>query len=86
MICAWIETSRAVVGSSAMISLGSAQSAKRDHHPLAHAARELVRIGAEALLRTRDADLAQELDRPFAGLRSSRSRWVWMVSISCWPR
>ena len=28
MICAWIETSRAVVGSSAMISSGWAQSAR----------------------------------------------------------
>ena len=34
-----------------------------DHHPLAHAARHLVREGAEPLLRRRDADLAQQLDR-----------------------
>ena len=37
-------TSSAVVGSSAMISLGLQASADGDHHALAHAARELVRI------------------------------------------
>ena len=35
----------------------------RDHHPLAHAARELVRIVVHAPLRLGDADRAQQLDR-----------------------
>ncbi len=36
----------------------------RDHHALAHAAAKLVRIFVEALLRRRDAHLAQHLDGP----------------------
>ena len=43
MICAWIETSSAVVGSSAMMSCGFGAERQRDHHALAHAAGELVR-------------------------------------------
>ena len=41
-----------------------AGEAHGDHHPLAHAAGELVRIGVEALLGSGDADQTQELDRP----------------------
>ena len=54
MICAWIETSSAVVGSS-------------DHHPLAHAAGELVRILVDAALGGGNADLLQQLDGALAG-------------------
>ena len=43
-ICAWMVTSRAVVGSSAMSSRGLAGERHRDHHPLPHAAGELVRV------------------------------------------
>ena len=43
-ICAWIVTSSAVVGSSAISSFGSQRERHRDHHALAHAAREPVRI------------------------------------------
>ena len=39
-------TSSAVVGSSQRISFGSHDERDRDHHPLPHAARELVRVGA----------------------------------------
>ena len=39
----------------------------RDHHALAHAAGELVRVVVDALLGTRDADLPEELDRPVRG-------------------
>ena len=46
-ICAWIVTSSAVVGSSAISTLGVARERHRDHHALAHAARELVRVGVE---------------------------------------
>ena len=40
----------------------------RDHHPLAHAAGELMRIGGEAALRRRHPDLVEQLDRAPAGL------------------
>ena len=50
-ICAWIVTSSAVVGSSAISSAGLAGQRHRDHHALAHAARELVRILVDALAR-----------------------------------
>ena len=40
----------------------------RDHHALAHAARELVREALEPGLRLRDADHAQQLRRPRPGL------------------
>ena len=47
MICAWIDTSSAVVGSSATMSCGSAASASAIT-TLAHAAGELVRVLVEA--------------------------------------
>ena len=50
-ICAWIVTSSAVVGSSAISSVGLAGERHRDHHALAHAAGELVRIAVDALAR-----------------------------------
>ena len=43
-ICAWMVTSSAVVGSSAISSVGVVDERHRDHHPLAHAAGELVRV------------------------------------------
>ena len=52
-ICAWIVTSSAVVGSSAIRMLRVAGQRDRDHHALAHAAGELVRIAREALLADR---------------------------------
>ena len=63
-ICAWIVTSSAVVGSSAISTFGIARQRHGDHHALAHAARELVRIGVHAALRLGDVDAAQHLDRP----------------------
>ena len=86
MICAWIETSSAVVGSSATIRRGLGAQRERDHHPLAHAAGELVRIVVDALLGARDADLLQELERARARAAAADSgKWVWMVSISWRP-
>ena len=55
-ICAWMVTSSAVVGSSAMISVRVVGDRDRDHRPLAHAAGELVRERLRAPLRRRDAD------------------------------
>ena len=62
-ICAWMVTSSAVVGSSAMISLGLQASADGDHHPLAHAAGKLMRILLQAALGVGDADQFQQLER-----------------------
>jgi hypothetical protein len=42
---------------------GIAGQRHRDHHALAHAARELVRIFVDAPLRRRDMDAAQQFDR-----------------------
>ncbi len=63
MIWAWIDTSSAVVGSSAMISSGLRAQRERDDHALAHAARELVRILIDALLGRRDAGFGEQGDR-----------------------
>ena len=43
-ICAWIVTSRAVVGSSAMSSFGLAGQRHGDHDTLTHTAGQLMRI------------------------------------------
>src|SRR3984893_8021082 len=89
-VCDWMVTSRAVVGSSAIRSSGSHASAM-DHHPLAHASGDLVRILRHPALRGRDADKRKELDRAgarrsageiemmtqdFADLRPDREQWV----------
>ena len=67
-ICAWIVTSSAVVGSSAIRSFGSPASGHRDHRPLPHPAGELVRIVLQAHLRARDPDLVEQLGRAPVGL------------------
>ncbi len=43
-IWAWTVTSSAVVGSSAIRSVGPGDEGHRDHDPLAHARRELVGV------------------------------------------
>ena len=64
MICAWTVTSSAVVGSSAMSSSRVERERHRDHRPLSHPARELVRIVVDSrLLGLRDADPVEKLDR-----------------------
>ena len=48
--------------------LGVARQRHRDHHPLAHAARQLVRVGARpAASASAMPDLAEHLDRPVPG-------------------
>ena len=66
-IWAWIVTSSAVVGSSAISTSRVARERHRDHHPLAHAARELVRVVVDALLGRRGS-------RPSASSSIARSR------------
>ena len=63
-ICAWIDTSSAVVGSSAMSSFGLADQADRDHRALPHAAGQLVRVVIEPLGGPWHADQAEHLDGP----------------------
>ena len=70
-ICAWVVTSSAVVGSSAISRSGSLIERHRDHHALAHAARELVRVVVDPALGARDADLLEQLERPGARLLPS---------------
>ena len=67
-ICAWMVTSSAVVGSSAMISDGLAHQRHGDHHALAQAARELVRILPEPARRRRNADALEQVHRALARL------------------
>ena len=69
-ICAWMVTSSAVVGSSAMSSCRLAGKRDGDHDPLAHAARELVRILAQARRAGRSAAPARAA--PSARARAAR--------------
>ena len=83
MICAWTETSSAVVGSSAMTSSRLGGERQREHDALAHAAGELVRIGVDprvsaAGMPTSSSSASARLRAP---ARRSASEWVRMVSI-----
>ena len=68
MICAWIVTSSAVVGSSAIRIRGRFGERHRDHRALAHAARELVRVAVHPLGRVGDAR-----PRPSSSIARSRA-------------
>ena len=72
-ICAWIVTSSAVVGSSAISTFGIARQRHGDHHALAHAAGQLVRIGVRAALRFRDVHAAQHVDGTVHGVAARQS-------------
>ena len=71
MICAWIDTSSAVVGSSANDEARVRRQRERDHDPLPHAARELVRIVIDPARGGRNADLVEQRDG--AALRLGRA-------------
>ena len=73
-ICAWMVTSRAVVGSSAIRTLGLQASAMAIITPLAHAAREPVWKFVEAAGGGRDADPLQQLHRPLARVRATHAQ------------
>ena len=60
-----IERRRGLVGDQDRRVAGQRQ---RDHHALAHAARELERVVVDALARARDADPLEQLDGPLARL------------------
>ena len=61
-ICAWMVTSSAVVGSSAISSLRPVHDRHGDHHALAHAAGKLVRIIARAAFRVGNCTVVHGLD------------------------
>ena len=72
-ICAWIVTSKAVVGSSAMMTSGVVQQRGRNGDALAHAAGEFVRVGVKAFLRMRNAHAAQRVARHGPCLRRAHA-------------
>jgi len=61
-----VETGGRLVGDQKLRIAGQRQC---DHHPLAHAARQLERISMIALAGTGDLDLLQRRDRPIGDLR-----------------
>ena len=63
-ICACTVTSSAVVGSSAISKIGLVGERHRDHHALALAAGQLMRIAGEPGFRIGNADLRQQFQRP----------------------
>ena len=63
-------TSRAAVGSSAMIEIRFRAERRREHHPLLHAARQLVRIALHDVGGVRPARVPKEALRPLPGIRS----------------
>ena len=52
------------------------RQAHGDHRPLLHAARELVRIFARALLRLAQMDAREQLDRAGPRRRPCAPRWI----------
>jgi len=58
-----VERGRGLVGQEHFRVAGEGDG---DHHPLPHAARELVRVGVEPLGRCWNSDLGEELDGPSA--------------------
>ncbi len=61
-----VERGRRLVGDQ---QLGLVGQRHRDHHALAHAARELVRVRVDAPARVGDADQLEQLDGAVARLR-----------------
>ena len=59
-----VERRRGLVGDQ---HLGACRDRDRDHHPLAHAPRKLMRIAVEPPRRIREPDLAEQVDRACAG-------------------
>ena len=83
-ICAWMVTSSAVVGSSAIRSFGLQRERHRDHHALAHAAGQLVRIVLDALRRRRGCRRAAA-SRPRASIASLRPTfWCSCTASAIW--
>ena len=66
-ICAWMVTSSAVVGSSAISIVGAGDQRGSDHDALAHAAGEFERALVDAAVRIGDADILQHLSHRRSG-------------------
>ena len=79
MTCAWIETSSAETGSSAMMSFGLRASARAMPIALALAAAELVGVAVQVLGLQADHSRA---DRPTRSRRSCRVAGPWMMNAS----
>ena len=78
-----VERGRRLVGDE---QLGLAGEGHRDHHPLGHAARHLVRERLEAALRVGDADHPEQLERPAPrAALPFISRWMRRTSSICAP-
>jgi len=60
---------------------GIAGQRHRNHHALAHAAGQLVRVFVDASLRRRDVDAAQQFDRARAGRALRAAAMGRMVSM-----
>ena len=74
MIWASSVTSSAVVGSSAIRRSGPAEQRHRDRDPLAHAARELMRVVVDPARGIGDADPLQHRDRRAGASRRAPTR------------
>ena len=77
-----VERGRRLVGDQ---QVGVVDERHRDHHALAHAAGELVRVVVDPPLGARDADRLQQLERPRARGGLVTSWWSRIASISCLP-
>ena len=77
-----VERRRRLVGDQ---QVGVVDQRHRDHHALAHAARELVRVVVDAPLGARDADRLQQLERARARRRFVTSWCSRTASTSCLP-
>ena len=64
--------------------LGLAGERHGDHHPLAHAARELVRVRVDARLGRGDADEVEHLDRSFCARRARETFWWSRIASMIW--
>ena len=83
-ICAWIVTSSAVVGSSAIRIFGIAGQRRRDHRALAHAAGELVRIAVVLARRIRKADLREHSIAAARARLGRPARWWKRMPSAIW--
>ncbi len=78
-----VERGRRLVGDQ---QLGAQRQRHRQHHPLAHAAGELVRVVVDPAGGVGDADLLEQGDRPLlGGLGAAPDRWARIASTICQP-
>ncbi len=86
-ICAWMVTSSAVVGSSAMRMSGPQASAHCDHGPLPHAPRELVWVIARPLTCLRNTHLPEKLNSGRPGLFAIHAlvKAQWLRNLFAYP-